>query len=207
MLKIYGRANSINVRKVLWACAELDMTYEREDWGRGFRSTAEPEFQALSHFSIIPVIDDDGFILRESNVIVRYLLTKHGREDLFPAQGPRRFEIEAWMDWCSSELYAAIKPVFQGIVFKLPQFDDPKIIADGIEAWVAQTKRIEAHFADGHSYAVRNDFTAADIILGLNVNRWFATPFEKPEFPLIAAYYERLKDRPAFLEHGANGLP
>ena len=33
MLKVYGRANSINVRKVLWMLEELGLRYEREDWG------------------------------------------------------------------------------------------------------------------------------------------------------------------------------
>jgi hypothetical protein len=67
MLKIYGRANSINVRKVLWMCHEIGLEYAREDWGRGFRPTSEPEFQRVSRFGVVPVVDDDGFVLRESN--------------------------------------------------------------------------------------------------------------------------------------------
>src|SRR6185295_7665435 len=47
MLKIYGYAQSINVRKVLWACDELGLAFERVDWGGSFRSTSEPEFRAL----------------------------------------------------------------------------------------------------------------------------------------------------------------
>ena len=81
MLKIYGRANSINVRKVLWVCDEIGIPFEREDWGRGYRSTEEPAFLKLNPFAVVPVIDDDGFRLRESNTITRYLATKHGRDD------------------------------------------------------------------------------------------------------------------------------
>jgi glutathione S-transferase len=44
MLEILGKASSINVRKVLWICAELDLRFERQDWGTGFRSTQTPEF-------------------------------------------------------------------------------------------------------------------------------------------------------------------
>ncbi len=47
MLEILGKASSINVRKVLWTCAELDLPYRREDWGSGFRDTHAAEFLAL----------------------------------------------------------------------------------------------------------------------------------------------------------------
>ncbi|WP_313455409.1 hypothetical protein [Pseudomonas sp.] len=48
MLRILGRASSINVRKVLWACAEFDIAYQREDWGQGYASTDTPAFLALN---------------------------------------------------------------------------------------------------------------------------------------------------------------
>ena len=67
MLKIYGRDNSINVRKVLWACVELGIPFEREGWGAGFRSTSEPAFLAMNPNAMVPVIDDGGFVLWESN--------------------------------------------------------------------------------------------------------------------------------------------
>ena len=79
MLKIYGYAGSINVRKVLWACEELDLPFAREDWGGKFRSTSDPTFRALNPVGMVPVIDDDGVVVWESNVIVRYLATSRGR--------------------------------------------------------------------------------------------------------------------------------
>ena len=87
MLKVYGRANSINVRKVLWMLEELGLKYEREDWGRGFRPTDDPEFQKINPVGVVPVIDDGDFRLRESNTIVRYLAEKHAPCRSLP-QGP-----------------------------------------------------------------------------------------------------------------------
>ena len=87
MLKIHGRANSINVRKVLWMLDEVGQPYERQDWGRGYRPTSEAEFAALSRFGVVPVISDDAFVLRESHTIVRYLASKYRRTDLYPADG------------------------------------------------------------------------------------------------------------------------
>lgn len=207
MLRIYGRANSINVRKVLWACEEIGIPYERDDWGRGYRPTSEPEFQAVSPFGVVPVIDDDGFILRDSQAIVRYLCAKHNRADLLPTDLKRRALIEAWMDWAAIDLYNEIRPVVHGLVFKTPGADDPETIQKGIDGWAVQMRRLEGELAAGGPYLMGNEFTAADIPMGLSVNRWFALDFGKPSLPAVGAYYERLKERPAYRAHGANGLP
>src|SRR5271154_7612718 len=74
MLKILGKASSINVRKVLWTCAELNLPFEREDWGTGFRSTETPEFLSLNPNGMVPVLKDGDFVLWESNSIIRYWL-------------------------------------------------------------------------------------------------------------------------------------
>lgn len=207
MIKIYGRANSINVRKVLWICDEVGETFEREDWGRGFRSTDEPEFQKLSRFGVVPVIDDNGFILRESNVIVRYLATKHNRADLYPTEMKARAAAEVWMDWTSTDLFSAIRPVFFGVQLKMPGYTDAKSIEAGIAEWSRQMHRLDAHLSTVGPFVTGTSFTVGDICVGLAVNRWFALPFERPELKAVSAYYDRLSERPAYRAHGRNGTP
>ena len=207
MLKIYGRANSINVRKVLWLCAEAGLTYERFDFGRGFTPTDTPEFLKVSRFGVVPVIDDDGFILRESNTITRYLATKHKREDLFPSDLRQRASIEAWMDWASTDLGSAVRDVFWGIQLKHADFLDPKQIERGVASWSKQMQRLDQQLATSGPYMAGAKFTIADIPVGLSVNRWFSVDFNKPKLDAVAAYYERLSQRPAYLQHGRNGTP
>jgi glutathione S-transferase len=207
MLKIYGRANSINVRKVLWICEEIGIPFEREDWGRGYRSTEEPAFQRVSRFGVVPVIDDDGFILRESNTIVRYLATKHARTDLYPTELKARALTEAWMDWTSTDVFTAIRPVFHGIQLKSPAFSDPRIIESGIAEWTRQMRLLDEHLAASGPFVTGPRFGLADITVGLAVNRWFSIDFAKPSLPAVAAYYERLSERPAYRKHGRNGTP
>lgn len=89
VLKILGKASSINVRKVLWTCDELDLSYEREDWGSGYASTHSPEFVRLNPNAQVPVIIDDAGVLWESNTICRYLAGKHSHAELLPHE-PRR---------------------------------------------------------------------------------------------------------------------
>ena len=86
MLRILGKASSINVRKVLWTCAELDLPFEREEWGSGFQSTQSAEFLALNPNAMVPVIRDGDFTLWESNSIIRYLATRYGDGSLYPAE-------------------------------------------------------------------------------------------------------------------------
>jgi len=44
-------------------------------------------------------------------------------------------------------------------------------------------------------------------VLGLSLNRWLMTPIDRPGFPAIGAYIERLLERPAYREFGRNGTP
>ncbi len=120
MLKVYGRANSINVRRVLWMLDEVGEKYEREDWGRGLRPTDDPEFRRINPVGVVPVVDDGDFRLRERNTIVRYLADKHGRADLFPKDLKERATVESWMDWSSTDFANGMRPVFHGLVVKNP---------------------------------------------------------------------------------------
>ncbi len=211
MLKVYGRANSINVRKVLWMLGELNLPYEREDWGRGFRPTDDPVFRQINPVGVVPVIDDPGsgsgvgFRLRESNTIVRYLAEKHGRADLHPKDLRQRATVESWMDWASTELAEGMRPVFHALVVKNPAFAG---MAEGAaKTWAAQMRVLEDHLAKGGPYVMGEAFTVGDIPVGLIVNRWFSIDFPKPDLPAVSAYYDRLAERPPYRAHGRNGTP
>jgi glutathione S-transferase len=205
MLKVYGRANSINVRKVLWMLGELGQQYEREDWGRGFRPTEDPEFRKINPVGVVPVIDEGNFRLRESHTIVRYLASKHERTDLYPTDIRTRATVEAWMDWAATEFANGMRPVFHGLIVKNPAFVDR--VEAGIKEWSGQMQVLEAHLSSAGPYVMGTSFTIGDIPVGLVVNRWFAIPFQKPEFKSVSAYYDTLAQRPAYQAHGRNGTP
>jgi glutathione S-transferase len=208
MLKIYGRANSINVRKVLWTVDEIGVPYQREDWGRGFQPLTNPSFLALNELALIPVIDDDGFLLSESNTISRYLAAKHGRTDLLPVELKARAIVERWMDWQAAELTVVGRAAFHGYVTKLPIAGGDAEIQASVREWPVLMNMVEDQLTKTGAFITGPAFTLADIAIGLGVNRWFGTPLPtKPDFPAVAAYYERLSLRPAYLAHGHNGLP
>jgi glutathione S-transferase len=205
MLKVYGRANSINVRKVLWMLGELGLPYEREDWGRGFRPTADPAFRAINPVGVVPVIDDGEFRLRESNAIVRYLAAKHDRVDLYPKDLRQRATVESWMDWASTELAEGMRPVFHALVVKNPAYAG--MVEAAAKTWAAQMQVLDDHLAKGTLYVMGEAFTVGDIPVGLVVNRWFSIDFAKPDLKAVQAYYDRLAERAPYRAHGRNGTP
>src|SRR6185437_11610378 len=83
MLKIWGRANSINVQKAMWAVGESGVAHQRINAGGPFGGLQTPEFRAMNPNTRIPVIDDDGVVVWESHSIVRYVSAKYGKGTLW----------------------------------------------------------------------------------------------------------------------------
>lgn len=205
MLKILGKATSINVRKVLWTCAELGIEFEREDWGAGFQSTAQESFLALNPNAMVPVILDGDFVLWESNTICRYLCNKTGDTQLLPAEAQARARVEQWMDWQATELNNAWRYAFMALVRDSPLHRDPAQIQTSVETWNRHIGILDRQLAAGGPTG--ETFSLADVVLGLSVNRWMLAPIERPQYPAVLDYYERLSERPGFGEFGRNGQP
>jgi glutathione S-transferase len=212
-LRILGRANSFNVRKVLWVCDELGLAYTREDWGRGFRPTTDPEFLDLNPIGLVPAVVDGGDVLRESNAIVRYLATKYGPADdgpsaIYPRDPLRRARVEQWMDWANYETSISLRGAFLGGVLNEPPWNNPWFVEQGRRQITKEVGQLDRHLASVGPYVVGAAFTLGDIPVGLVVNRWFALKFDgKPDYPAVARYFELLSERPAYLRHVRNGLP
>lgn len=208
MLQVLGKASSINVRKVLWTCAELDLPYALEEWGSGHRATQVPEFLALNPNAMVPVIRDGDFVLWESNTICRYLAARAGRTDLLPAEPQARARVEQWMDWQAGELNNAWRYAFMALVRKSPAHTDPAAIAHGLAEFNRHMAMLDAQLEGTGAYVAGPQFTLADVVLGLSTHRWYSTPMaERPALAAVAAYYERLNERPGYRRHGRNGLP
>ena len=210
MLKLLGKSSSINVRKVLWSGAELGLVFDHEQWGSGAAPTDTPAFRALNPNAMVPVLVDAGFVLWESNAICRYLARQHGGAGpaLLPAEPRGAALVEQWMDWQAGELNNSWRYAFMALVRRSPLHTDPAALAAGVAGWHYHMGLLDAQLAGTGAYVTGADFTLADIVLGLSVQRWMMTPFaQRPAYPAVHAYYELLSRRPAFLAHGRNGLP
>ena len=205
MLQILGKTTSINVRKVLWTCAELQLPFEQQDWGSGFRSTATAEFLELNPNATVPVIKDGGLVLWESNSIIRYLASRYGGTHLYPAESQARARIDQWIDWQIAELNRAWSYAFLALVRHSPAHQDTEAIEASSANWAWHIGILNRQLESTGAFVAGPEFTLADIPIGLSVNRWFSTPLAHPPFPAVSAYFERLASRPGFLDYCRNG--
>lgn len=199
MLKIWGRNNSVNVKKVLWAADELGVKYERVDAGMQFGIVDTPEYKKLNPNSLVPTIEDDGLILWESHSIVRYLAAQYGAGTLWPTDPRARAGGDRWMDWAFT-FQVNFRQVFWGLVRTAPEKRDLKAIEDARKKSAELLAIPDAALASQPYLGGRN-FSMGDIPLGCHVQLWMRLPIERPRHPNLSAWFERLCERPAFKKH------
>ena len=199
MFTIYGRANSSNVRKVLWLCEEIGQTdYERLDYGRGFAPCETSEYAALNPNMVVPTLIDGELVLWESNAILRYLSAKHGPEDIYPRDLIARAKVDMWMDWQLTTLITGVRQLFQGLHVKDPAYTAPELLEKAGQQATNSMEILDANLATSGGYVAGDAFTIADCALAMFVHRWYALPIEREEFRALEAYYERMKERAPF---------
>lgn len=200
MLRIWGRRSAFNVQKALWAIGELDLPHEHIEVGGAAGGLYNPEFRALNPHGRIPVIDDDGLIVWESNSIVRYLAAKYGAGHLWDADPAARSLADRWMDWGLATAQRDFQDLFWAFYRKPAKDHDHAFIAERLARCTADYRLLDEHLAT-QPWLAGERFTMADIPVGTTLYRYFTLDIERPEIPHVEAWYARLCDRPAFAEH------
>ncbi|MCX2696457.1 MULTISPECIES: glutathione S-transferase family protein [Ochrobactrum] len=197
MLKIWGRTNSTNVKKVLWIAEELGLDYEQINLGGQFGGLQEASFLARNPNGLIPLLEDGDTTLWESNVIVRYLAATHAKSGLWIEAPAERAQAEKWMDWASSTLYADFRNVMANLI-RLPEDKRDKAVAQrGIEG-LTRSLKIADHALSQQKWLSGESFGIGDIPLGCYVYAWFAFPITRPSMPHLEDWYQRLSQRAAY---------
>lgn len=197
MLSIWGRCNSVNVQKVLWCCEEMHLAYDRIDAGGSFGVVNTPQYRALNPNGLVPTIEDDGFVLWESNAIVRYLAAKHAVGALWPIDLHIRAEADCWMDWENTTLWPALRPLFLGLVRKAPDERDPRAL-DEAQQRTAEALCVAENRLATRAYLTGDRFTMGDIPLGCAIWRWMMLPIERPPLPNVQRWFDGLTRRSAY---------
>lgn len=197
MLKIWGRINSTNVRKVLWIVEELDLVHQRIDAGGAFGLVNDPAYRAMNPNGLVPVIQDGDDVLWESNTIVRYLATRYGDGALNLTDPIARAQAEKWMDWATSALAGTFRDLFWGMVRTPEDQRDMAKINTAREA-VGKLLRMPDEALAKQDYLSGDTFGIGDIPLGCFAYAWFEMPIERPALPNLEAWYQRLKSREAY---------
>jgi glutathione S-transferase len=200
MLKIWGRNTSINVQKAMWAVGELALPHERIDIGGPFGKNNEPAYLAMNPNGLVPTLQEDGFLLWESNAIVRYLAAKYGRGTLEPSDLRERASAGRWMDWQMSVCAPAIHGLFWGLVRTPPEKRDHAAIGASRQKTTAAMTILDAQLATT-AYVAGDAFSMGDIPVALIGYRFRRLVPERVGLENFERWYGEIEQRPAFKQH------
>jgi glutathione S-transferase len=200
MLKIWGRKNSSNVQKTMWAVGELGIAYERSDIGMEFGGNDTAAYRDMNPNGLVPTIQDGDFFLWESNSIIRYLAARYGPGKLEPADLRSRAIASQWMDWQISVFMPAFTTVFWGLVRTPPEQRDLAAIATAKAKSIDTARILDAALAR-NVYLAGNSFSMGDIPMGVFIYRFRALMPDRPPLPNLERWYAAIEKRAAFREH------
>ena len=202
MLEIWGRRNSLNVQKVMWAVGEMGLDYVRHDVAGSFGKTDTAEYIAMNPNRIVPVIVDDGFVLWESNACVRYLAAKHGSGSLYPTDSRACALADQWMTWLNTTLSPAMMIPFVALLRTPAEERNQTALEESAAKLGDLFQLLNDHLAN-HRFVVGDEFTMGDIPLGCATWRFYHMEIERPTLPNVETWYARLLERPAYQQHVA----
>jgi glutathione S-transferase len=200
MLRIWGRQSSINVQKVMWTLAELGLAHERVDAGGRFGGLDTPAYAAMNPNRLIPVIDDGGVVLWESNAIVRYLAARYGTGGLWPADPAERAGADMWAEWIGTTIMPHLGVAFWQLV-RTPEADrDHAAVARAAQAMGPLWQRLDDHLGD-RRFVAGDRLTIGDIPAGCAFYRYVSLAIDRPSLPNLQLWYQNLKARDPYREH------
>ena len=199
MLKIWGRNTSSNVQKAMWTIGELGLPHQRIDVGGSFGRNKEPAYLAMNPNGLVPTLEeDDGFLLWESNSIVRYLAGKHDRAGLLePKDAKTRARACQWMDWQLSVAAPALSGVFWGLIRTPPEKRDAAAIAASKEKSTTAFGILDAQLGKTQ-YVASDTFSYGDIPVGIMCYRYRQLVPERPAQANLERWYAALAARQPF---------
>ncbi|MEM7407930.1 MAG: glutathione S-transferase family protein [Pseudomonadota bacterium] len=210
-IKLWGRYTSGRTLKVLWALGELELDFELvlasgamgpdgavSKGHTPYGVVDQADYLAMNPNGRVPTIDDDGFVLWESNSIVRYLGMQYGPEHFYGNSVQMFASASRWLDFENNNLVPSMHEIDVQIR-RTPEPDrDPAKVERATKTLIAEFNKVEHQLGETR-FMCGDHWTMGDIGIGLRVHRWhmFALP-GAPEWPNIGRYYAEILARPAF---------
>ena len=196
MIQLYGRRNSINVQKVSWALCELNLEFKWHDEYGKFGKVNVENYEKINPQLIVPTLDHNGSVIKQSNAIVRYLYRKY--TDVYEISKDEDIAIaESWMEFQTTDLQLNMTPIFWGLVRNPLEDRDQELIDKNI---ILLNKKFEIFdkFLEDHEYILNNKFGMSDIIMGAASYRYLSLPIERPNLLNLKSWYNKISNRDCF---------
>jgi glutathione S-transferase len=196
-ITLWGRLNSANVQKVVWALEELELAYDHVPLGGSYKGLDDPVYLAMNPNGLVPTLRDGELIIWESHAVVRYLSAAYGSGLLFPVESKERAVVDQWTDWTATTFQPAWVSLFWLLVRTPAAQHDAVAIEKALAAsikcyWMMEQRLGQAPYLGGE------ELTYADIVAGASMYRWMTMPIDRPAMPNLEGWYGRLNERAAF---------
>ena len=195
-MKLYGHPYSNAARRVHILCEELGIhyIYETIDLQNGKQYT--PEFLKLNPNSKVPAIDDDGFVLWESQAIMRYLADKHQAHTWYPTDPKARAYVEGWLDWNQTRLGPEAAKIMFNTHFAGDKRND-QTIEDSKELLAKIFPVMDGVLAK-RKYLCGDQPMLPDLAAATNLAYLEMCQYDLSPYPAVIKWYGVMKDRPSF---------
>jgi len=151
---------------------------------------------------LVPTLEEeDGFLLWESNTVVRYLAGKYDKNGtLEPKDAKQRARASQWMDWQLSVVGPAITPAFWGLIRTPEDKRDMAAIKASQDKTAAAMQILDVQL--GKTKFVAGDaFSYGDIPVGIMCYRYVQLVPNRPATPNLDRWYAAVSGRKAFQDH------
>lgn len=196
-ITLWGRLNSANVQKAVWALEELDLGYAHVPLGGSYKGLDDPAYLAMNPNGLVPTLRDGDLVVWESHAIVRYLSAAYGSGLLFPVDPKERAIVDQWTDWTATTFQPAWVSLFWLLV-RTPVAQHEKAAIDKAIGASLKCYRMMEQRLGQVPYLAGAQFSYADVVAGASMYRWMTMPIERPSMPNLEAWYGRLNERAAF---------
>lgn len=200
-MKLFVLPPSPRALKVIALKNHLDLDCEMHivDLAKGDQLT--PDYVAMNPNKKMPVLEDDGFVLWESNAILYYLASKKPQSGLWPSDARRQANVVRWLAWESahwdSEACGAVgcEKISKAVLQLGPL--EPAFIARG-ERNFDRFAAVLNESLKGRRWLTGSNLTIADFSVGAWVPSAQLLQLPIAKFPEIMRWYDGLSSLPAW---------
>ncbi len=196
---LYDTGVSGNCYKIRLMLSLLGLDYENVPINLVALEHKAPEFLAMNPLGKVPVLDDDGLILRDSQAILVYLATKTNSTNWWPADGTEQADVVQWLSFAANEMFNGCAITRAILKFNRPlELEAPQKLAR------AALDVLEGHLTT-HDWLALNRSTIADIAVYPYAGLIWEGNISLAPYEAIRRWFSRIESLPGYTP--MEGLP